>query len=123
MTANPIKIYRRLRARRQLANLSRADRARVLLAAMTPKESAEVLHAAIDSGRDAEIGNEVLALMADRAAEGAEGAGRTILLKIAAAYHDGREIKFSSFPVTLLREGETPELVFAVEDAFTNKEN
>ena len=118
-----LKWYRRRRAQRQLAELSQPERARLLLAAMTPRESAEMLREAVDSERDAEIGNEVLALMADRAAEGAEGPGRTVLRKIAAAYHEGREIKFSSFPVTLLREGETPELVFAVEDAFTNKEN
>ena len=118
MTANPLKFYRLHRARRQLAKLSETDRARVLLAAMTPKESAHMLREAI-GGRDAELGNEVLALMAERAADGAAGPGRAILQKIATAYREGRSIKFSTFPVTLLRDGETPEMVFAVEDALS----
>jgi hypothetical protein len=115
-----LKWYRRRRAQRQLAEISQAERARLLLAAMTPKESAEMLREAFDSGRAAELDGEVLALMADRAADGAERTGRTVLLKIAAACREGREIKFSSFPVTLLREGESPELVLAVEDAFSS---
>ena len=47
--------------------------------------------------------------------------GRTRLERMSAAWRAGREIKFSTFPVTLLRDGETPELVFAVEEAFTKR--
>jgi sirohydrochlorin ferrochelatase len=114
-------MYRRRRAARQLAEISQAQRARLLLSAMTPSEAAALLRDAIGSDADLGLDPEVMAMIADRAADGAGEVGRTVLGKIAASYRGGGRVKFQSAPVTLLREGESAELVFDVESAFARR--
>jgi hypothetical protein len=59
----------------------------------------------------------MLALV-QKAIEGAEGPGRTVLERYAEVYAQGRRVKFGSG--TTLLEGETPALVADVESAFVS---
>jgi hypothetical protein len=97
-----IQPFRRWSARRQLARL-------------TPEQAAEALRILI--GSKIRTDKRLMQAIALKAAAGAEGAGRTILEKIAAIYGEGREVQFGTG--TMLQEGETPEMVLDVESAFT----
>jgi len=56
--------------------------------------------------------------LVERAIEGAEGAGRTVLERFAETYRAGRQVKFGTG--TSLLEGETGELIADVESAFAS---
>ena len=94
-------------------------RARRLLAEFAPEEAAQVLRLVI--GEEVEIDPAIMLMIVERAIEGAEGAGRSVLLKYAEVYRAGRRVRFGK-GIALL-EGETPELLFDVESAFAGKEN
>lgn len=113
-----IKYFARRRARRQLSNISQAERARLLLTAVTPAEAGEMLKELIGTDRDREVDGEVVALIADRAAEGAPEPGRTILAKVAASYRAGRSIGFGTAAAEFRTVTVPPELEAAVEEAL-----
>jgi hypothetical protein len=86
------------------------------LAEFTPREAAHVLRFTIASG--VPVDSRIMLALTLRAIEGAEGAGRSVLLKYAEAYRAGRRVKFGTG--TTLLEGETPQLVAEVESAFAS---
>ena len=103
---------RRRRADRRLAE------ALDQLAKMPPKDAAEVLRRLISEGHDREVSKELLARIAERAAEGAPEAGRAILRRYAETYRAGRLVKWGSAQGVLMQEGETSALVADVESSF-----
>jgi hypothetical protein len=113
-----LKYFARRRARRQLSKISQADRARVLLEAMTPSEAAAMLKELIGTDRDREVDGEVVALVADRAAEGAPEPGGTILAKVAASYRAGRSVGFGTTTAEFRTVTVPPDLEAAVEEAL-----
>jgi len=91
---------------------------------MSPDEAAFLLRTLIGTDVDREVDGEILARIAERAADGADGPGRDVLLRYAQTYRAGRLVNWSAFAATLLNEGETAALVRDVESAFaSSKEN
>jgi hypothetical protein len=105
---NPIRYYRLRRARR-------------VLATMPPAHAAELLRTLIATNVDLQVDGLIVAAIADRAVEGAEEPVRTVLRRIAEIYRAGRRVHFAWFEATLLKEGETPELLADVESAFAEQ--
>jgi hypothetical protein len=99
---NPIRYYRVRRACRALAE-------------MPPPHAAELLRVLIETGVELMVDTEVMAVIADRAAE---GESQDVLHRMAEVYHAGRRVKLSTYEATLLREGETPDLIAEIEAAF-----
>lgn len=88
------------------------------LAAARPADAAELLRVAVANGqRDSRL----LLALAERALDGASGAGREVLQKYAEAFRQGRRIGF--MPAVVLQEGETAALVADVESAFQQEKD
>ena len=90
-----------------------------MLDAMTTAHAAAALRRLITEGHDREVHGELLARIAEEAADGASGPGKTVLEKYAAVYRAGRLVKWADATGVVLAEGESPELLADVESAFT----
>ena len=108
----------------------RLERALTALAQMSPEEAAAALRKIITEGHDEEIHGEILARIAERAAEGAPEAGKQTLARYAEIYRSGRLVRFGTFDTKILEDADEPvgqlevddALIASVEEAFS-KEN
>jgi hypothetical protein len=107
---------RRRRSERRLVDVLRQ------LDEMSPSDAASVLRELIGTNQDREVHGELLARIAEKAAEGAPEAGRSVLRRYAETYRQGRLVMWGTATAVLMHEGESPELIAAIEAAFESKE-
>ena len=90
------------------------------LQTMTPEQSALLLKCVIHF--NIETDPEIVAMIADKASEAAEGPGKAILEKVAASYREGREVKFGTYPAHFSTVTVDPAMQAEIEDALQGVE-